>query len=105
MDERTLHILEQVRKLYHRYGIKSVTMDDVAKHLCISKKTLYEFFTDKEDLVRNVVLMDHTNRIKFFEGIKDKNLNAIEELFEVYRMINSSDTPQRVPQSRSDSYL
>jgi len=89
MDDRTLHILEQVRKLYRRYGIKSVTMDDVAKHLCISKKTLYEFFTDKEDLVRNVVLMDHTNRIKFFDGIKDKNLNAIEELFEVYRMINS----------------
>jgi hypothetical protein len=89
MDDRTLHILEQVRKLYHRYGIKSVTMDDVAKHLCISKKTLYEFFTDKEDLVRNVVLLDHTNRIKFFDGIKDKNLNAIEELFEVYRMINT----------------
>lgn len=89
MDDRTLHILEQVRKLYRRYGIKSVTMDDVAKHLCISKKTLYEFFTDKEDLVRNVVLMDYTNRIKFFDGIKDKNLNAIEELFEVYRMINS----------------
>ena len=89
MDEKTLHILEQVRKLYHRYGIKSVTMDDVAKHLCISKKTLYEYFTDKEDLVRNVVLMDHNNRERFFQEIKNKNLNAIEELFEVYRMINS----------------
>ena len=89
MDDKTLHILEQVRKLYHRYGIKSVTMDDVAKHLCISKKTLYEDFTDKEDLVRNVVLMDFNNRERFFEEIKSKNLNAIEELFEVYRMINS----------------
>ena len=89
MDDKTLHILEQVRRLYHRYGIKSVTMDDVAKHLCISKKTLYEHFTDKEDLVRNVVLMDHSNRNKFFLEIKNKSLNAIEELFEVYKMINT----------------
>jgi AcrR family transcriptional regulator len=89
MDEKTRHILEQVRKLYHRYGIKSVTMDDVAKHLCISKKTLYEHFTDKEDLVSNIVLMDYSNRNRFFQEIKNKNLNAIEELFEVYRMINT----------------
>lgn len=89
MDEKTLHILEQVRRLYHRYGIKSVTMDDVAEHLCISKKTLYEYFTDKEDLVRNIVMLDHSNRNKFFREIKNRDLNAIEELFEVYRMINT----------------
>jgi AcrR family transcriptional regulator len=89
MDEKTLHILEQVRRLYYRYGIKSVTMDDVAKHLCISKKTLYENFADKEDLVSHIVLLDHSNRNKFFQEIKNRNLNAIEELFEVYRMINT----------------
>ena len=89
MDEKILNILEQVRRLYHRYGIKSVTMDDVAKNLGISKKTLYEFFTDKEDLVRNIILLDNSNRNKFFLEIKNKHLNAIEELFEVYKMINT----------------
>jgi len=89
MDEKTLHILEKVKRLYYRYGIKSVTMDDVAKHLCISKKTLYQYFTDKEDLVRNIVLLEHSNRNKFFQEIKNRNLNAIEELFVVYRMINT----------------
>ncbi len=89
MDEKTLHILEQVRRLYFRYGIKSVTMDDVAKHLCVSKKTLYEFFTDKEDLVRKIVLLDHNNRSRFFQEIRNRNLSAIEELFEVYKMINT----------------
>ena len=63
-------------------------MDDVAKHLSISKKTLYQYFTDKEDLVSNIVLMEHSNRTLFFREIKNKKLNAIEELFEVYRMIN-----------------
>jgi AcrR family transcriptional regulator len=89
MDEKTLHILEQVKRLYYRYGIKSVTMDDVAKHLYISKKTLYEYFTDKEDLVRNILMLDYSNRNKFFQEIKNRDLNAIEEVFEVYRMINT----------------
>jgi TetR/AcrR family transcriptional regulator, cholesterol catabolism regulator len=89
MDEKTIHILEHVRRLYYRYGIKSVTMDDVAKHLSISKKTLYEYFTDKEDLVRHIVMLEYTNRHNFFQEIKNRNLNAIEELFEVYRMINT----------------
>jgi TetR/AcrR family transcriptional regulator, cholesterol catabolism regulator len=88
VDAKTLHILEQVTRLYQRYGIKSVTMDDVANHLCISKKTLYERFADKEDLVRNIVLMDNSKRDKFFQEIKRKKLNAVDELFEVYRMIN-----------------
>ena len=89
MDDKTLHILKQLRRLYYRYGIKSVTMDDVAKHLSISKKTLYEYFNDKEDLVRNIVLMDYSIRNKFFRDLKNRQLNAIEELFEVYGMINT----------------
>lgn len=38
MESKTMAILDQVRKLYQRYGIKSVTMDDVAQSLNISKK-------------------------------------------------------------------
>ena len=65
-------------------------MDDVAKHLNISKKTLYQYFADKEDLVRNIVELEYNNRKKCFqEIIKRKDLNAIEELFEIYRMINT----------------
>jgi AcrR family transcriptional regulator len=89
MEEKASWVLEQARKLYQRYGIKSVTMDDVAKHLCISKKTLYEYFSDKEDLVRQVILKDHDRQCRFIDDIEEKNLNAIEELFEVYKMINT----------------
>jgi len=89
MNLKALNILKQVRRLYQRYGIKSVTMDDVAKHLGISKKTLYEHFTDKEDLVRNVFKFEHDHWAGFLGAIEDKKLNAIEELFEVYKMINA----------------
>jgi TetR/AcrR family transcriptional regulator, cholesterol catabolism regulator len=89
MNTKALNILEQVGKLYQRYGIKSVTMDDVAKHLVISKKTLYEHFSDKEDLVKNVLMLEHEHRCVFFNAIDDSKLNAIEEFFEVYKMLNS----------------
>jgi AcrR family transcriptional regulator len=88
MNPKVNSILELVHKLYQRYGIKSVTMDDVAKHLGISKKTLYEHFRDKEDLVRNVLLQENNHQVRFFKAIEEKKLNAIEELFEVYKMLN-----------------
>lgn len=88
MNEKARHILEQVRKLYYRYGIKSVTMDDVARHLCISKKTLYEYFTDKEDLVEKVMLLQFDEKDVHFKKIAEMNLNAVEELLQVYRLLN-----------------
>jgi TetR/AcrR family transcriptional regulator, cholesterol catabolism regulator len=88
MNPKAQFILEQVGKLYHRYGIKSVTMDDVARQLGISKKTIYEFFNDKEDLVKQVLLFEHDHNCGYLKAIEGRKLNAIEELFEVYKMIN-----------------
>ncbi len=88
METKTPHILEQVRKLYGRYGIKSVTMDDVAQHLCISKKTLYKHFKDKEDLVRSIVFLENDIQSKIHSEILSRNLNAVEELLEVYNLIH-----------------
>ena len=51
MNEELKNIMLKVRDLYRKYGIKSITMDDVARELGISKKTLYHFVTDKDDLV------------------------------------------------------
>jgi TetR/AcrR family transcriptional regulator, cholesterol catabolism regulator len=89
MEDKVQRIIEQVRKLYQRYGIKSVTMDDVARQLCISKKTLYEHFTDKEDLVRRVMLMEHEHWSVFFQDIEKKELNAVEEVLDMYKLIHT----------------
>jgi TetR/AcrR family transcriptional regulator, cholesterol catabolism regulator len=89
MEEKVQHIITHVSKLYQRYGIKSVTMDDVARHLCISKKTLYEYFNDKEDLVNQVLLQAYEKSGVFFSEIEKKNLNALEELLEVYKLIHT----------------
>ena len=43
-------IIEGGEELFLKAGIKSVTMDDIARHLGISKKTIYHFFKDKNEL-------------------------------------------------------
>lgn len=50
-----LKILEGSEHLFSRYGIKSLTMDDVARELGMSKKTLYQYVSDKNDLVEKTL--------------------------------------------------
>ena len=47
-----------------RYGIRSVSMDDIAAHLGMSKKTIYQYFADKDELVDAVVEDDIRNMQK-----------------------------------------
>lgn len=88
MIEETKNILERVSQLYHKYGIKSVTMDDVSRELGISKKTIYMHFSDKEELVGNVIDFMIKTRHNCMNEIYEKELNAIDELFEVARQVN-----------------
>jgi len=87
MNEEYLSILERTSCLYKKYGIKSVTMDDVSRELGISKKTLYQYFADKEDLVTKIIDREIELRNKEFDKVFSSNLNAIDELFEVNRLM------------------
>jgi AcrR family transcriptional regulator len=55
MDEAKIKIMRGAEALFLRYGFKSITMDDISRELGISKKTLYQYFADKNDLVNQVV--------------------------------------------------
>jgi len=56
-------ILVKAEELFMQFGIRSVSMDDIANHLGMSKKTLYQYFADKDELVEAVVI-DHTQEIQ-----------------------------------------
>jgi len=88
MNEELKNILLKVRELYMKYGIKSITMDDVAMELGISKKTLYQFVTDKDDLVGKFI--DNEIAVRQEEICKCFGIgfNAIEELFEISIFMN-----------------
>ncbi|HET8830262.1 MAG TPA: TetR/AcrR family transcriptional regulator [Pelobium sp.] len=55
MDKVDNYILTEAEKLFMKFGMRSVTMDDIAKHLGISKKTIYANFKDKNELVLNMI--------------------------------------------------
>lgn len=83
MNQELENILQKVSELYQKYGIKSVTMDDVARELGISKKTLYQHVENKNDLVEKVLEYILQEKNCQIEEIVHKKLNAIEELLEV----------------------
>ena len=88
MDDKLKNILTRVYELYNKFGIKSITMDDVARELGISKKTLYQHVEDKADLVERAMVQNTLKYQTNFEAIVAKNLNAIVELLEVNAYMN-----------------
>jgi AcrR family transcriptional regulator len=81
MNEEFESIIARVTELYYQYGIKSVTMDDVARELGMSKKTLYKYVSNKDELVEYCVDNLVQKRDCAFKEIEREAMNAIEELF------------------------
>lgn len=75
------HIKEKADDLFRKYGIKSVTMDDIASHAGMSKKTIYHSFSDKKELVDEVVEDILTANKSCCVESQDHATNAIEEIF------------------------
>jgi AcrR family transcriptional regulator len=87
MNDELKNILKKVFQLYSKYGIKSVTMDDVAHELGISKKTLYQYVQDKDELVHKVVDLEIENRKVRMQITCNDDKNAIEQLLQIARCI------------------
>ncbi|MCH2197238.1 MAG: TetR/AcrR family transcriptional regulator [Flavobacteriales bacterium] len=87
MEEKESKIIEAAIGIFMRFGIKSVNMADIAAQLGISKKTLYKYVSDKADLVKRAMEYHCDLEDKQLKEIAEKNLNAIDESFEVMRMV------------------
>ncbi len=73
-------ILRGAEDLFMKYGVRSISMDDIARHLGVSKKTLYQHFADKEYLVM-MVSKSHLDRsTKRYDDLRITSSNSIEEL-------------------------
>ncbi len=80
-------IIQKATELYKKYGLKSVTMDDVARECMISKKTLYKYVNDKVDLITQAFRNEFEIQTKRFASISEKKLNAVEEILEIRKNI------------------
>ena len=76
-------LLSQILDLYGRFGIRSLTMDDLARQLGISKKTIYQVVRDKADLIRQVIELDLELNKDFIAGLDNSGDNAIEDLITI----------------------
>jgi len=76
-------ILEGAATLFKTYGIKSVTMDQLASHLGISKRTIYENFTDKDELLAGVLKMMTEKQKSLTQRIIDESENVIVAIFRI----------------------
>lgn len=89
-------IIQKATEMFLKLGFKSVTMDDIACEMCISKKTIYKYFQNKEVLIAEGTEIIHNKIHDVIEQIVAKNFNAIEENFEIRKMFKemfqSADT-------------
>ena len=79
-------IINKAKEMFLRLGFKSITMDEIACEMCISKKTIYKYFSNKDVLIEQSVELVHKEVHETIDKIVSKNFNAIEENFEIKRM-------------------
>lgn len=87
MNEKKIEIMEKASAVFMRLGIKSVTLDDLAQELGISKKTFYKYFEDKNDLVRAIITAKTNLDREVCELSIQSSSNAIESLYNISRTV------------------
>ena len=92
-------IIIRATELFLSLGFKSVTMDDLAQSMGISKKTIYQFFKNKDQLIRSCTRSIQTKLVEEFNEIRKNAGNPIIELFQVKKEVmkilgNTETAPQ-----------
>lgn len=78
-------IIQGGEELFLQAGIKSVTMDDIARHLGMSKKTIYQFFSDKNQLVIALVKKKLNDDECQMKSIIESSSNVVEEMINMMK--------------------
>ena len=79
-------IIKKATDMFLKLGFKSVTMDDIACEMCISKKTIYKYFCNKETLIEEGTEVIHQKVNDLMEEVVKQNHNAIAENFQMREM-------------------
>ncbi len=79
-------IIAKATEMFLKLGFKSITMDDIAGEMCISKKTIYKYFINKEVLIAESTETMHKSVHEIIETIISKDYNPIQENFEIRKM-------------------
>jgi len=89
-QDKAVQYIKKATDSFLRYGFKSVTMSDIARELGISKKTLYQFVDNKNDLIMRCVMMAMKEEQEFVLSIQKQQKNAIEEMLDIAIHVNQT---------------
>lgn len=81
------NILQRSQAMFMRYGIKSVTMDELSRELGISKKTLYQYFETKEELIEQIIEKHIVKEQCLIEEARATSKNALEEMIHIAKHV------------------
>ncbi len=103
MQEKILQIASQ---LFLNHGFKSVTMDDIAEKMGISKKTIYEYYNNKNDLIRATTHFVFEQITQEVDRIccKDCSHSPIRTLFEINSFMNKHLNEDNSPEYQLQKY-
>jgi AcrR family transcriptional regulator len=87
VEELEQKVLSTAELLFMKYGVKSVTMDDLAKELGMSKKTIYTVAKNKEELVVKTLSAYLNEEMSRCCAYSEESFNAIEELLSIAKHI------------------
>jgi TetR/AcrR family transcriptional regulator, cholesterol catabolism regulator len=88
-NERFQELFNPIKELFYAYGLKNLSMDELSRRLGISKKTLYTFVKNKEELIEKVFLYEEFKVQKLSESIDSEPINAIEKLLRISQLIHA----------------
>lgn len=83
-------ILNAAEGLFLKYGIKSITMDDIARKIAISKKTIYQFYQDKDSLIEAVMQRHLQKQGEDLTAISRKAVDPVDETLKISEYIKKS---------------
>jgi TetR/AcrR family transcriptional regulator, cholesterol catabolism regulator len=85
--ETGIRIKEKAHVLFMQYGLRSVSMDDIAGNLGMSKKTIYQYYADKDELIEAVISEELLRSQHICEKDQQCSDNAIHEIFLALKMV------------------
>jgi TetR/AcrR family transcriptional regulator, cholesterol catabolism regulator len=78
-------ILKGAEELFFRYGMKNITMDEIARTLGMSKKTIYQYFKDKDEMVHSLMVHKlEEDRLRFTKSFEESE-NIVVEAFAIMK--------------------
>lgn len=88
-------ILKNAKKLFTKFGYKKVTMDEIAKASSVTKRTVYSYFKDKDEILKVFLFEEIKNMKEIIKKVEEKNLSFIDtvhrSLYELFKYRKQSE--------------